>query len=218
MRRSGCTRPPSRSTETPSPSTSARRRSPPACESAHPPRRCAASPRTTCARWARSSSTSSTRRPTSPPCAPSPARCSRAGRSTRRSRMAIRSSEQLVVVDHPLAQHKLALIRDRTTTTRDFRWLMGELAAFLCYEATRDLELERIEVETPLETARGAQISGKKLGVVAVLRAGLGMLDAVLDLVPVARVGFVGIYRDESTLEPVEYYCKLPGDLDERDV
>ena len=132
--------------------------------------------------------------------------------------MAIRSSEQLVVVDHPLAQHKLALIRDRTTTTRDFRWLMGELAAFLCYEATRDLEVEQIDVETPLETARGAQISGKKLGVVAVLRAGLGMLDAVLDLVPVARVGFVGIYRDESTLEPVEYYCKLPGDLDERDV
>ena len=132
--------------------------------------------------------------------------------------MAIRSSEQLVVVDHPLAQHKLALIRDRTTTTRDFRWLMGELAAFLCYEATRDLEVEQIDVETPLETARGAQISGKKLGVVAVLRAGLGMLDAVLDLVPVARVGFVGIYRDEATLEPVEYYCKLPGDLDERDV
>jgi uracil phosphoribosyltransferase len=132
--------------------------------------------------------------------------------------MAIRSSEQLVVVDHPLAQHKLALIRDRTTTTRDFRWLMGELAAFLCYEATRDLELERIDVETPLETAHGAQISGKKLGVVAVLRAGLGMLDAVLDLVPVARVGFVGIYRDESTLQPVEYYCKLPGDLAERDV
>jgi len=132
--------------------------------------------------------------------------------------MAIQSSEQLVVVDHPLAQHKLALIRDRTTTTRDFRWLMGELAAFLCYEATRDLEVEQIDVETPLETARGAQISGKKLGVVAVLRAGLGMLDAVLDLVPVARVGFVGIYRDESTLEPVEYYCKLPGDLAERDV
>ena len=132
--------------------------------------------------------------------------------------MATRSSEQLVVVDHPLAQHKLALIRDRTTTTRDFRWLMGELAAFLCYEATQDLEVEQIDVETPLETARAAQISGKKLGVVAVLRAGLGMLDAVLDLVPVARVGFVGIYRDESTLEPVEYYCKLPGDLDERDV
>jgi uracil phosphoribosyltransferase len=132
--------------------------------------------------------------------------------------MAIRSSEQLVVVDHPLAQHKLALIRDRTTTTRDFRWLMGELAAFLCYEATRDLEVEQIDVETPLETARGAQLPGKKRGVVAGLRAGLGMRDAVLDLVPVARVGFVGIYRDEATLEPVEYYCKLPGDLDERDV
>jgi uracil phosphoribosyltransferase len=132
--------------------------------------------------------------------------------------MAIPSSELLVVVDHPLVQHKLTLLRDRATTTRDFRWLMGELAAFLCYEATRDLELEEIEVETPLERVRGAQVSGKKLGVVAVLRAGLGMLDAVLDLVPVARVGFVGLYRDEQTLEPVEYYSKLPGDLDVRDV
>src|SRR6476646_4176710 len=218
MRRSACTRWRSPSTATPSRSTSGRRRSPRACGSARRPRRCAGSSRRTCARSARSSSRRSTRRPTCRPCAGAPASFWRPGRSTRRSLMAIRSSEQLVLVDHPLAQHKLALIRDRTTTTRDFRWLMGELAAFLCYEATRDLELEQIDVATPLETARGAQISGKKLGVVAVLRAGLGMLDAVLDLVPVARVGFVGIYRDESTLEPVEYYCKLPGDLDERDV
>jgi uracil phosphoribosyltransferase len=122
------------------------------------------------------------------------------------------------LVDHPLVQHKLALLRDRATTTRDFRLLMGEIAAFLCYEATRDLELEAVEVETPLERARGAQVSGKKLGVVAVMRAGVGMLDAVLDLIPVARVGFVGLYRDERTLEPVEYYRKLPGDLGERDV
>ena len=125
---------------------------------------------------------------------------------------------QVTVVDHPLVQHKLGLLRDRSTTTRDFRLLAGELAAFLCYEATRSLELEPVDVETPLERMTAARVSGKKLGVVAVLRAGVGILDAVLDLVPVARVGFVGLYRDEATLMPVEYYCKLPGDLAERDV
>ncbi len=124
----------------------------------------------------------------------------------------------LTIVDHPLVQHKLGLLRDRETTTRDFRLLAGELAAFLCYEATRGLELEPTEVQTPLEVAPAHRVSGKKLGVVAVLRAGVGMLDAVLDLIPVARVGFVGLYRDEQTLMPVEYYCKLPGDLAERDV
>ena len=132
--------------------------------------------------------------------------------------MAARPSSGLVVVDHPLVQHKLGLLRDVATTTRDFRALMGEVARFLCYEATRDLGTEEIDVETPLARARARRISGKKLGVVAVLRAGLGMLDAVLDLVPVARVGIVGLYRDEETLQPVEYYCKLPGDLAERDV
>jgi uracil phosphoribosyltransferase len=136
--------------------------------------------------------------------------------------MAIRRSDvglrRVVVVDHPLAQHKLGLMRDSATTTKDFRQLMGELAAFLTYEATGDLELEPAEVETPLEPTTVNRISGKKLGVVAVLRAGLGMLDAVVELVPVARVGFVGVYRDEETLQPVEYYCKLPGDLGERDV
>ena len=124
----------------------------------------------------------------------------------------------LIVVEHPLVQHKLTLLRDQATTTRDFRLLAGEIAAFLCYEATQDLETEPVQVATPLEVAPGAQISGKKLGVVAVLRAGVGMLDAVLDLIPVARVGFVGLYRDEQTLQPVEYYSKLPGDLAERDV
>jgi uracil phosphoribosyltransferase len=124
----------------------------------------------------------------------------------------------LTVVDHPLVRHKLGLLRDVETTTRDFRQLAGEIAAFLCYEATRELELENIEVRTPLETTPAERVSGKKLGVVAVLRAGVGMLDAVIDLVPVARVGFVGLYRDEETLQPVEYYCKLPGDLDQRDV
>ena len=132
--------------------------------------------------------------------------------------MATRPTYQLVVIDHPLVQHKLALLRDVETNTKDFRHLMGELAAFLCYEATRDLELEEFQVQTPLEETPARRVSGKKLGVVAVLRAGLGMLDAVLDLVPVARVGFVGVYRNEETLEPVEYYCKLPSDLAERDV
>jgi len=124
----------------------------------------------------------------------------------------------LTVVEHPLVQHKLGLLRDRTTTTRDFRQLAGEIAAFLCYEAPRDLELEQWEVETPLERTAAVRVSGKKLGVVVILRAWVGMLEAVLDLIPVARVGFVGIYRDEQTLEPVEYYSKLPGDLAARDV
>ena len=124
----------------------------------------------------------------------------------------------LTIVDHPLVRHKLGLLRDAETTTRDFRQLAGEIAAFLCYEATRELELEAIEVRTPLELTRAERVSGKKLGVVAVLRAGVGMLDAVIDLVPVARVGFIGLYRDEVTLKPVEYYCKLPGDLAQRDV
>jgi uracil phosphoribosyltransferase len=132
--------------------------------------------------------------------------------------MATLPTDRLVVLDHPLVQHKLALLRDKETTTKDFRHLMGELAAFLCYEATHDLELEEFRVRTPLEETPARRVSGKKLGVVAVLRAGLGMLDAVLDLIPVARVGFVGVYRNEETLQPVEYYCKLPSDLAERDV
>jgi uracil phosphoribosyltransferase len=132
--------------------------------------------------------------------------------------MATLPTDRLVILDHPLVQHKLALLRDVETTTKDFRHLMGELAAFLCYEATRDLELEEFRVRTPLEETPARRVSGKKLGVVAVLRAGLGMLDAVLDLIPVARVGFVGVYRNEETLQPVEYYCKLPSDLAERDV
>ena len=131
--------------------------------------------------------------------------------------MATPRTDRLVVLDHPLVQHKIALLRDVETNTKDFRHLMGELAAFLCYEATRELELEEFDVDTPLERTPARRISGKKLGVVAVLRAGLGMLDAVLDLVPVARVGFVGVYRDEETLEPVEYYAKLPADVAERD-
>jgi uracil phosphoribosyltransferase len=123
----------------------------------------------------------------------------------------------LTVVEHPLVQHKLALLRSRNTDTKTTRHLVAELATLLTYEATRDLDLEPVEVETPLETTTAYRVTGKKLAVVPVLRAGLGMLDAVLDLVPVARVGFVGLYRDESTLDPVDYYLKLPPDLGERD-
>jgi uracil phosphoribosyltransferase len=124
----------------------------------------------------------------------------------------------LTVVEHPLVQHKLSLARNLTTDTKTFRNLVAEIAALLTYEATRDLPLEPFEVETPLETAAAARVPGKKLAVVPILRAGLGMLDAVLDLLPVARVGFVGLYRNEQTLDPVEYYLKLPADLPERDV
>ena len=124
----------------------------------------------------------------------------------------------LRIVDHPLVRHKLGLLRATTTDTKTVRQLVAELAALLVYEATRDLELEEVAVDTPLERAREHRVSGKKLAVVPIFRAGLGMLDAVLDLVPVARVGFVGLYRDESSLEPVEYYAKLPADLGSRDV
>src|SRR4051794_26927507 len=117
----------------------------------------------------------------------------------------------LTVVDHPLVQHKLGLLRDRDTTTRDFRLLAGELAAFLCYEATRGLELEPTEVRTPLELAPAQRVSGKKLGVVAVLRAGVGMLDAGVGLVPGARGGFVGLYREEPTPAPAWWHSTLPG-------
>jgi len=123
----------------------------------------------------------------------------------------------LTVVDHPLVQHKLSVLRDRDTDTLTFRQLVGELAALLTYEATRSLELEPVEVETPLERTQQWKVSGKKLAVVPIFRAGLGMLDAVIDLIPVARVGFVGLYRDEETLEPIEYYAKFPADLAERD-
>ena len=124
----------------------------------------------------------------------------------------------LVEVDHPLVRHKVTLLRDVTTNTRDFRQLSSEIAGMLAYEATRDLELERVEVTTPLETAPGWQVSGKKVGVVPILRAGVGMLDGVLAMIPVARVGFLGMYRDEDTLQPVVYSSKLPSELSEREI
>ena len=124
----------------------------------------------------------------------------------------------VVEVDHPLIRHKLTLLRKVDTTTRDFRQLTSEIANLLCYEATKDLAVEEVEIETPLEVTTGYQVSGKKVGVVPILRAGLGMLDGVVSLLPVARIGFIGLYRDEDTLEPHAYYTKLPPDLGERDV
>ena len=124
----------------------------------------------------------------------------------------------VVEVDHPLVQHKLGLLRDRETTTHQFRQLVNELTLLLTYEATKDLADEDIEVDTPLERTPARRITGKKVAICPILRAGIGMLDGVLSLIPGARVGFIGLYRNEETLEPVEYYLKLPDDLAQRDV
>ena len=128
------------------------------------------------------------------------------------------ATEKLVVVDHPLVQHKLGMLRDDSTPTHLFRELVDEVTLLLTYEATKGLATEEIEIETPLERTTVQRISGKKVAVCPILRAGMGMLDGVLSLIPVARVGFIGLYRDEETLGPVEYYVKLPADIAERDV
>ena len=124
----------------------------------------------------------------------------------------------VVEVQHPLVQHKLGLLRDRETTTQMFRQLVNELTLLLTYEATKDLADEEVEIETPLAQMTARRISGKKVAICPILRAGVGMLDGVLSLIPGARVGFIGLYRNEETLQPVEYYVKLPDDLAERDV
>jgi len=121
-------------------------------------------------------------------------------------------------VGHPLVRHKLGLLRDVTTPTQMFRQLVDELTLLLTYEATKDLATEVVEIETPLERMSAQRISGKKVAVCPILRAGVGMLDSVLSLIPGARVGFIGMYRDEETLEPVEYFLKLPNDIAHRDV
>ena len=123
----------------------------------------------------------------------------------------------VIEVDHPLVRHKLGLLRDVTTPTQQFRQLVNELTLLLTYEATKTLADEAVEIETPLERMDARRISGKKVAVCPILRAGVGMLDGVLSLIPGARVGFIGLYRDEETLQPVEYYLKLPADLAERD-
>ena len=124
----------------------------------------------------------------------------------------------VTVFDHPLIQHKLSILRDKSTSSKDFRALISEIATLMCYDATRDLPLKEVEIETPLWKATVKQISGKKLAVVPILRAGLGMVDGITNLVPSSRIGHIGLYRDEETLQPVEYYCKLPKDINERDV
>ncbi len=124
----------------------------------------------------------------------------------------------VTVVSHPLIQHKLSILRDKSTSSKDFRELVKEIAMLLCYEATRDLPLKDVEVETPMCKATFKKISGKKLAFVPILRAGIGMVDGMLALLPSARVGHIGMYRDPATHKPVEYYCKLPADVNERDV
>ncbi len=127
-------------------------------------------------------------------------------------------TRNLTEVTHPLVQHKLGLLRDVTTTTQMFRQLVNELTLLLTYEATKGLADEQVEIETPLERMTATRISGKKVAICPILRAGVGMLDAVLSLLPGARVGFIGLYRNEETLEPVEYFVKLPNDIADRDV
>lgn len=125
---------------------------------------------------------------------------------------------KVVIMEHPLIQHKLTFLRDKNTGSMEFRNLVSEIAMLMCYEATRDLPLEEVETETPVAVAKTKVIAGKKLAFVPILRAGLGMVDGVLALVPSARVGHIGLYRDPETLQPVEYYCKLPADIEEREV
>ena len=122
------------------------------------------------------------------------------------------------VLDHPLIQHKLAILRNKDTGVKEFRELVGEIAGLMCYEATRNLPTEEVEVKTPLMTAKCRMLSGKKLAIVPILRAGLGMVDAMVDLIPSAKIGHIGLYRDPDTHLPVEYYCKLPEDVGARQV
>ncbi|MEM5663721.1 uracil phosphoribosyltransferase [Bacillus toyonensis] len=124
---------------------------------------------------------------------------------------------KLYVFDHPLIQHKITYIRDKNTGTKDFRELVDEVASLMAFEITRDLPLKDIEIETPVSKATTKAIAGKKLGLIPILRAGLGMVDGILKLIPAAKVGHVGLYRDPETLQPVEYYVKLPTDVEERD-
>ena len=120
------------------------------------------------------------------------------------------------VLDHPLIQHKLAILRSKDTGVKEFRELVSEIAGLMCYEATRNLPTEEVEVETPVAIAKCRMLAGKKLAIVPVLRAGLGMVDAMVDLIPSAKIGHIGLYRDPETHMPVEYYCKLPEDIEQR--
>ena len=122
------------------------------------------------------------------------------------------------VLNHPLIQHKLAVLRNKNTSVKEFRELVNEISGLMCYEATRNLPTMEVEVETPVATAKCRMLAGKKLAIVPILRAGLGMVDAMVDLIPSAKIGHIGLYRDPETHEPVEYYCKLPEDIENRQV
>lgn len=125
---------------------------------------------------------------------------------------------KVVVMDHPLIKHKIGYIRRKDTGTKDFRQTISEIAMLICYEATRDLSLEKIEIETPICKTTVDHLKGKKMAIIPILRAGLGMVDGILDLIPAAKVGHIGLYRDPETMQPVEYYCKLPADSADREV
>ncbi len=125
---------------------------------------------------------------------------------------------KVVIMDHPLIQHKIGLIRRIDTGTKDFRQTISEIAMLICYEATRDLKLDEVEIETPICKTTVKELKGKKMAIIPILRAGLGMVDGMLSLIPAAKIGHIGLYRDPATLEPVEYYCKLPADCAEREV
>ena len=125
---------------------------------------------------------------------------------------------KVLVMDHPLIQHKVSLMRDKETGTKEFRELLNKISMLMAYEVTRDLPLREVEIETPICRAQTKVIAGKKLAIVPILRAGLGMVDGIMSLVPSAKVGHIGLYRDPNTLEPVEYYCKLPEDCEEREI
>ncbi len=124
----------------------------------------------------------------------------------------------VVILDHPLIKHKVSIMRNKETGTKEFKEVAKEIAMLMCYEATRNLAVEDVEIETPITTTTCQMLSGRKLAIVPILRAGLGMVDGMLALVPSAKIGHIGLYRDEETLEPVEYYCKMPSDIAERDV
>ena len=124
----------------------------------------------------------------------------------------------LHVLNHPLIQHKLSILRDKETSVKEFRELISEIAGLMCFEATRDMPTEEVEIETPVAKAKVRRLSGKKMAIIPILRAGLGMVDGILNLVPGCKVGHIGLYRDPRTLQPVEYYCKLPNDIADREI
>ena len=126
--------------------------------------------------------------------------------------------DNVYVMDHPLIQHKIGYIRRTETGTKDFRQTIGEIAMLICYEATRNLELAEVKIETPICSTTAKELKGKKMAIVPILRAGLGMVDGMLALIPAAKVGHIGLYRDPETLKPVEYYCKMPADVSEREI